>query len=207
MSSFRVFFKSSSIALAAGYFLIFGFLSSASAVTITPTTAVPVSLGTFGAGTYEITATGIVSLAGPVGVGPNFDLDPDGIPISGVTFPGYAYFNPGGADFDAFSGGANGPAGPGVNLGALIGSLTATPMSAADWFLIGSSHQITLNSTATIYAAVNDTFYPNNTGSFEVTVASVVQPVPLPTALPLLAGGMGLMGFLGWRRKQRSAAD
>ncbi len=31
-----------------------------------------------------------------------------------------------------------------------------------------------------------------------------ITPVPLPAALPLLAGGLGILGFLGWRRRQRS---
>ncbi|MEM1046931.1 MAG: hypothetical protein AAGL24_12285 [Pseudomonadota bacterium] len=30
-----------------------------------------------------------------------------------------------------------------------------------------------------------------------------ITPVPLPAALPLLAGGLGILGFLGWRRRQR----
>lgn len=32
------------------------------------------------------------------------------------------------------------------------------------------------------------------------------NPVPLPAALPLFAGGLGLLGFLGWRRKRMAAA-
>jgi len=35
---------------------------------------------------------------------------------------------------------------------------------------------------------------------------STVAPVPLPAALPLFAGGLGLMGLLGWRRKRNAAA-
>jgi hypothetical protein len=31
-------------------------------------------------------------------------------------------------------------------------------------------------------------------------------PVPLPTALPLLATGIGALGLLGWRRKRKAQA-
>ena len=34
----------------------------------------------------------------------------------------------------------------------------------------------------------------------------VVAPVPLPAALPLLAAGLGAMGFMGWRRRKASVA-
>ncbi len=32
-----------------------------------------------------------------------------------------------------------------------------------------------------------------------------VGQVPIPAALPLLAAGLGAMGFMGWRRKRRAA--
>ncbi len=32
---------------------------------------------------------------------------------------------------------------------------------------------------------------------------TAVPPVPLPAGLPLYAAGLGLMGLIGWRRKQR----
>jgi len=34
----------------------------------------------------------------------------------------------------------------------------------------------------------------------------VFAPTPLPTALPLLATGLGVIGLLGWRRKRKAAA-
>ena len=33
------------------------------------------------------------------------------------------------------------------------------------------------------------------------------SPVPLPAALPLFGTGLGIMGFIGWRRKRRMAAE
>lgn len=35
--------------------------------------------------------------------------------------------------------------------------------------------------------------------------ASAIAAVPLPAAMPLFAGALGLLGFAGWRRKRRSA--
>lgn len=37
--------------------------------------------------------------------------------------------------------------------------------------------------------------------SFEFSAARATA-VPLPAALPLMAGGLGLLGFMGWRRKK-----
>jgi hypothetical protein len=38
------------------------------------------------------------------------------------------------------------------------------------------------------------------------TIASALAPTPLPAALPLFAGGLGALGFIGWRKKRRAAA-
>jgi hypothetical protein len=35
---------------------------------------------------------------------------------------------------------------------------------------------------------------------------TVVSATPLPTALPMMAGGLGFLGFLSWRRKRKAAA-
>lgn len=42
--------------------------------------------------------------------------------------------------------------------------------------------------------------FANGSGAIGGFEASVSQ-VPLPAALPLMAAGMGLLGFMGWRRK------
>lgn len=57
---------------------------------------------------------------------------------------------------------------------------------------------ITINGPFT-YLALVDTSTQGSDG-FDVDAVSV-SAVPLPAALPLLAGGLGLLGFLGWRRK------
>ena len=41
----------------------------------------------------------------------------------------------------------------------------------------------------------------------DFTVAKIhVSSVPVPAALPLLAGGLGILGFAGWRRKRSQTA-
>jgi hypothetical protein len=37
-------------------------------------------------------------------------------------------------------------------------------------------------------------------------VDNIPAAIPIPAALPLLAAGFGAMGFMGWRRKRKSAA-
>jgi hypothetical protein len=43
-------------------------------------------------------------------------------------------------------------------------------------------------------------------GTFDVTVNATLSNTPLPSALPLFASGLGVMGLLGWRRKRKAAA-
>ena len=154
-------------------------------------------LGAFGAGTYQFTATGIVDIAGDG----KFRLDPDGKPPTGmpVTESGYNYFNPNGADNDMST---FGPAGAGVNLGSLIGTFTTTPSGSASYFAIGSSRTITLAGAQTIYGLINDTFYGNNTGSFDVTITQVVpnNAVSEPSQGALVLVSLGALGVVSRKR-------
>jgi hypothetical protein len=170
-------------------------LSKANATTILPTDpmagAGPYDLGEFAAGTYLITGTGVVDLAGGT-----FQILPDGTPASTVTTPGYGYFNPSGS---FIADGLTGPGGNTIKIGALMGTLDLTPTSPADWFLIGYSTTVTLSSRGHIYAAVNDTYYPNDTGSFTVTVTEVGSSVPDATGLGTLLISLVAMACLRLR--------
>jgi hypothetical protein len=39
------------------------------------------------------------------------------------------------------------------------------------------------------------------------SISPVVSPVPIPAAFPLFAGGLSLLGLLGWRRKRMVAEE
>jgi len=150
-----------------------------------------VDLGSFSAGQYSITATGVVDLAGYN----NFQMNPDGTPNSTVTFSNYGYFNPSGS---YTADGNFGPAGENAKIGALIGTFSSTPTTASDWFLIGYAKVVTLASAGHIYARVNDTFPSNNTGAFSVNVTAV----PEPETYAMLLVGLGLMGGIARSRSK-----
>lgn len=70
-----------------------------------------------------------------------------------------------------------------------------------------------LNSTgqtATALILRSDTQNPvlqdGTLGAFDI-LATPTSVVPLPTALPLFATGLGALGLLGWRRKKKAQAD
>lgn len=48
--------------------------------------------------------------------------------------------------------------------------------------------------------------YGYSTDRFGLDLRLQLTPVPIPAALPLFAGALGLMGFLGWRRRRTSTS-
>ena len=176
--------------------------SGASAqVAVAGNATTPVDLGNFAAGSYLLAASGTVDLCG---AGGTFLMKPDGTPASPVTCSGSTYnmFNPNGS-FTADD--KWGPGGNEAKIGALIGTFNASASSApvlsnmasADWFLVGYSTTVTLASAGHIYALVNDTYFPNNTGSYLVTVTAV----PEPETYAMLLAGLAVVGFVARRRK------
>lgn len=167
--------------------------ASYAAVTIEATSTTPTLIGTFDAGTYTFTTTGIVSLAGPIGSG--FDMDANGVPVTPVTSPGYLYFNPGGSDT---ADGSYGNAGPGFNLGALVGTFAAD--GASGYFLLGTTSTLTFNTTTSLYGLVNETYAINDAGAFSVSAAAAAVPEPSTWAMMIL--GFGVVGGALRRRQQ-----
>jgi hypothetical protein len=99
---------------------------------------------------------------------------------------------------------------------SLAFSFNITTNSGGDIFMVFPGIVIaTPNSEKQILLqAASDNAYDGSGGSF--TLATSLTPgtwqrtdvsvVPVPAALPLLASGLGALGFIGWRRKRKAAA-
>ena len=179
----------SALALASG---------SASAVLVQANQSGLTLIGTFGAGTYEFSATGIVSLTG----GSDFLMAPTGIPAATVTAAGYGYFNPSGASFDALAGNAPGAVGTGALIGGLYATTLVAPASPSDYFLVGNGAVTSFAVPTSLYARVNDTYYDNNTGAYDVQVTAV----PEPHEWAMMLAGLGVVGWIGRRRRASQPA-
>jgi hypothetical protein len=76
------------------------------------------------------------------------------------------------------------------------------------WSLVvapGTTFPLDLKVTSTLYF-YSAGFTPTLTVDFSGDLA-LAAPVPLPAALPLMAGGLGAFGLIGWRRGRRKAAS
>ena len=49
-------------------------------------------------------------------------------------------------------------------------------------------------------------YLPESSSNFAVAAVPGTAATPLPTTLPLLAGGLGVLSLLSWRRKRKNAA-
>jgi hypothetical protein len=78
---------------------------------------------------------------------------------------------------------------------------------SSDQFILGMSGLTRVSYLALPPEIGLSTGGPLTVESFTTAfVIASVTATPLPAALPLFAGGLGMMGLLGWRRKRKSAA-
>lgn len=137
------------------------------------------------AATPGVTAT--TDFTNWLALSPNPSLDLN----TGTPQPAFAY-----ASQDANLTDLNNPTLSTINLSNYI-----APGSFSDRFFFGSS-QVASNFGLLVFSIVNneDIFATVNG-----VATSEAATTPLPAALPLFASGVGALGFLGWRRKRKTA--
>jgi hypothetical protein len=138
---------------------------------------------------------------------PTFDafIDPQAAAVTvGVTGSADVYTGVNGP----LNFGSGGFQSPSTVLGDIIaptGGTIAVPHNYADTVLSGSA---TWDSTLAMLGVLPGTYtYTWGTGAHADSVTlDVLNPVPVPAALPLFATGIGALGLLGWRRKRKAQA-
>src|SRR5258708_8767517 len=91
----------------------------------------PVDLGYFAAGTYHIAGAGVASLVSNANDPNSLLFNPDGTPEVPVTRSGWTYLNPSPSPLNKPDANIYHPPATTTNLGALMGTLTASPSSPA----------------------------------------------------------------------------
>ncbi len=121
---------------------------------------------------------------------------------------GTNHFVGGGGNFDLFNGGNPQFAAEGapttdtqdpgaIRFGALAGTFVDNP-NPTDWFLIGNGGTFVVpGGGATLQLIVVDTFYPNNSGGYDVTITDVPEPAVAWLAL----SGIALLGLRRFRTR------
>lgn len=91
-------------------------------------------------------------------------------------------------------------------LGYVVITMGATTTLVFDSIRVNLNTDPVLQPDGTLCGGDTPCYYPEYAGAQDLTSFTEVSAVPLPAALPLLAGGLSLFGLLGWRRKQASSA-
>ena len=100
----------------------------------------------------------------------------------------------------------------GITSGSSTPSQTFTTLSTSllfwqDWGP-NSYNFLATATSATLQFSVTNQKYDIGLDAVSVSAAplTAASAAPLPAALPLFASGLGVMGFLGWRRKRKAQA-
>jgi hypothetical protein len=194
-------------------------------------------LGIFASGTrLDVKLFGTISLVGSSSFYPDGSL---AVPFSDDIYPyaiagtsgypaqfggdGVNHFAGGGLNYDVLASAANinpfGIAGKettdtkdadAIRFASVIGTFSKNP-SRNDWFFIGLGRILTVpKGGSNLYVAVNDTYYPNNTGAYSGTVDIIPpsEPVPEPTTvLGTLAFGAVISRWRVKRKQQQKVPN
>jgi hypothetical protein len=88
-----------------------------------------------------------------------------------------------------------------IRFGALAYTFHTNPTST-DWLTLGYGGTfVTPAGGGTLLMVVADTFYPNNTGGYTVTVNQLASDVPEPSAIWLAFSGFAVLGLPGAFRR------
>lgn len=183
------------------------FVASASQAQVTQfvpaTSAAPTAIGNVTVGQqYTITVTGVADLYANFNGGQGLPFTADGLPTYAFPSP-YSAFFPSGLDYDPSQGpGAYGLGGPGMLVGALLGTFSAAPSGPSSFFSVGLGGVFSPSVTGTLYGLINDVNngYGDNASGFTVTLS----PVPEPGSCLLMVAGVGAL--LAQRRRRQPVA-
>ena len=85
-------------------------------------------------------------------------------------------------------------------------SFLSLALGAGSYVLSISDHFFTADE-ARLGMDITGTGFPGTFADYQITFTGIdVSPVPLPAALPLLLGGLGVMGFVGRRRSNKNTS-
>ncbi|MGZ5835324.1 MAG: PEP-CTERM sorting domain-containing protein [Xanthobacteraceae bacterium] len=105
---------------------------------------------------------------------------------------------------------ADGPSGTytfNTTVGAVF-SLSLGLQIFADSSILSTSNTADYSNTARLFIDFTEAgaFFNADSGHNYISAAIEPSATPVPAALPLFATGLGALGFLGWRRKKKTAA-